>query len=107
MTSVWAMLEMQAILRNMLRYATRILRPNISSQLSKWRKHVYRSGHTHAMFEERASVAADRKPCSQIMDERAYWNERLYGLKRKGEAQEENPRKRAAAIVLAALDAEG
>lgn len=35
-TSTWAVLEIQSIIRNLLRWATRVHKPNISLQLDHW-----------------------------------------------------------------------
>lgn len=109
MTSLWAVLEMQCILGNLLRYATRILRPNISSQLSRWRLQKATLNDSELMFEDGASVARDRKPLSQVIDERACWNCKLYGgektdqpanLKRAASGTEDAPRKRLAHLMF-------
>lgn len=36
-TSTWAVLEVHSIIRNLLRWATRVHRPNISTQIGRWR----------------------------------------------------------------------
>lgn len=37
LTSIWGVLEIHSTFRNLLRWATRVLRPSISCQISRWR----------------------------------------------------------------------
>ena len=60
MTSIWALLEMQSILGNFLRWATRVLRPSISSQISRWRLRKDDTSGFDQMFEDSGNVAQDK-----------------------------------------------
>lgn len=75
-----------------MRWATRVLRPNISAQISRRRLSENRPNE---MFESSADVATDRKPASQVIEERACWNRRLHGVKRAAEADKGESVKRA------------
>ncbi|KAK3712277.1 hypothetical protein LTR37_009139 [Vermiconidia calcicola] len=65
MTTTWAVLEIQSVLRNLLRWSTKVLRPNISHQISLWR---FRN------------IVEERQPMCSTADERAYYRDMYYGI---------------------------
>ena len=65
MTTTWAVLEIQSILRNLLGWSTKVLRPNISHQISLWR---FRS------------IAVERQPMCSTADKRAYYLDLYFGI---------------------------
>ena len=96
MTSFWAVREIQSILKNLILWATRVLRPSISAQISRWSSRKGRNGGSDQMFEGRFQVAVDREPLVDTVAERLYWT----GLctsdhKRSADDTEQTPSKRS------------
>lgn len=55
-SSTWVVFEMQSIVRNLLFWATRVHKPNISNQISRWRLHMSGTSdpdHTPCTHEQR------------------------------------------------------
>ncbi|KAF7191577.1 hypothetical protein HII31_07079 [Pseudocercospora fuligena] len=65
-SSIWAVLEIHAIVQNLLQWATRVLRPNISAQISRWRLRKNSAADGDSMFVERGREGS-RTP--QLQDE--------------------------------------
>jgi hypothetical protein len=98
MTSFWAVREIQSIMKNLLRWATRVLRPSISAQISRWSAQKERIGGSDQMFEDRSQVTSDRdrKPLVDNVAERLYWTGLCSSdLKRSAEDNEQNPSKKS------------
>lgn len=101
MTSFWAVLEMQSIMKNLLRWATRVLRPSIVSQISRWevRLDTLGPGYLDQMFETREQVALDRKPLAKVPEERAYWSGKYCGHKRPADEDKDIQHKKSRRYV--------
>ena len=97
MTSMWAVREMQSIMKSLLRWATRVLKPSVSAQISRWSSQKDRLGSRDQMFEDRSQVASDRdrEPLANNVDERLFWTGLCTSdLKRPGDDDEQHPSER-------------
>ena len=79
MTSVWAVLELQTILRNLMQWATRILKPTIAMQLSHCHDMMMYGNPAKYLDEGDVELRPNRRPKPTDLWEWARWRE-LEGL---------------------------
>ena len=60
LTSIWGVLEIHSIFRNLVRWAIRVLRPSISCQISRWRPEHDDSHDPGQMFLDTVQVKENK-----------------------------------------------